>query len=346
MSTLRDKLRRFDSYRRRATRGWERRLLGWVASRNRIVREETEVRRILVVRSTNRIGNAIFQLPFLHALRARYPDATIELVQSSGLMTPFIEELTVSRIHLLHFRWGKLTASLQALLALRKTPFDRVYTPFPSSTDHLITACIRASDKRGFNEMNGDVLFDEAITPLDDWHYAHTPLQLLGITSPPRYLEHAPRLWKEAALPVQSGETVRIGFFTGARDGKGLTHRQWQHLLGRIRSHMPSAHLIHIQDPTLPEPNLGDEIISLQSLEALARFTSGLHLFICADTGPLHLAAASGVRCLALYTQTTPSRYGCLGANHHHQEVTDRENIPLDGNWLQGLQPAHLSRAS
>ncbi|MEW7865517.1 glycosyltransferase family 9 protein [Aeromonas diversa] len=346
MSMLRDKLRRFDSYRRRATRGWERRLLGWVARRNRIAQPNADVRRILVVRSTNRIGNAIFQLPFLHALRDRYPDATIELVQSSGLMTPFMAELAIDRIHLVNFRWGKIIGALRTLLSLRQTRFDLVYTPFPSSTDHLITALIRAADKRGFNEMNGDVIFDNGITPLADWHYAHTPLQLLGITTPPGYLEHAPRLWKEAMPAVQEEQAVRIGFFTGARDGKGLTHKQWQHLLARVRNHMPMAHLIHIQDPAQPEPNLGDEVVSLQSLEALARFTAGLHLFICADTGPLHLAAASGVRCLALYTQTTPRRYGCLGPDHCHQEVRDRDDIPLDPHWLAQQRASPLRQVS
>jgi ADP-heptose:LPS heptosyltransferase len=33
-------------------------------------------------------------------------------------------------------------------------------------------------------------------------------------------------------------------------------------------------------------------------------------LFVSADTGPLHLAAASGVPCLGLFTQTDPARYG------------------------------------
>ena len=46
--------------------------------------------------------------------------------------------------------------------------------------------------------------------------------------------------------------------------------------------------------------------MSLSSLSELARFAGGLSLFVSGDTGPLHLAAASGVPCLGLFTQTDP----------------------------------------
>ena len=66
----------------------------------------------------------------------------------------------------------------------------------------------------------------------------------------------------------------------------------------------------------------------------LTRFTGGLTLFVSCDTGPLHLAAASGVPCLGLFTQTDPARYGCLGAQHLNLVIEDRNAIPLDGYWL------------
>lgn len=126
----------------------------------------------------------------------------------------------------------------------------------------------------------------------------------------------------------------RIGFFTGARKGKGLSRPQWQQLLAKVRRLAPEAQLIHIQDPGQPAMRLGDVAVSFGSLPELARFSAGLSLFICADTGPLHLAAASGVPCLALYTQTSPARYGCLGRHHCHLVVEDRDDIRLDPIWL------------
>lgn len=74
--------------------------------------------------------------------------------------------------------------------------------------------------------------------------------------------------------------------------------------------------------------------VSLGNLSELARFASGLALFVSCDTGPLHLAAASGVPCLGLFTQTDPARYGCLGAQHLNLVVDDRNAIPLDAHWL------------
>ena len=40
-----------------------------------------------------------------------------------------------------------------------------------------------------------------------------------------------------------------IGFFTGARKGKGLSATQWRRLLGDLRRHSPDALLIQLEDP-------------------------------------------------------------------------------------------------
>lgn len=58
---------------------------------------------------------------------------------------------------------------------------------------------------------------------------------------------------------------------------------------------------------------LGPETTSLADLLALVR---AARLFISADTGPMHLAAASGVPCVALFGPKDPAVYAPYGCGH------------------------------
>ncbi|WP_349917969.1 glycosyltransferase family 9 protein [Aeromonas veronii] len=338
MSTLRDALRRFDSQRRCWTQGLERAFLAWLARRGKLPDAKPGVRRILVIRSTNRIGNNLFLLPFLQALRSAHPDADIELVCSGGPLLPFLSHLRLAQLHRVRLQGRHLLTALPILWRLRRQHYDRVYVPFASSTDHLIAAWVRGAEKLGFDDAKGDLLFEHPQRPDSECHYAHQPLQLLGqsasLTDP---IPLGARLGPSPELTTLVNtypDRPLVGFFTGARKGKGLSQPQWQRLLWDLHQHHPTALLIQLTDPADPMPPLGDCQVTLPNLVELVRFTQDLRLFISADTGPLHLAAASGVPCLGLFTQTDPARYGCLGPRHRNQVIGDRNAIPLDLAWL------------
>ncbi|WP_439833090.1 glycosyltransferase family 9 protein [Aeromonas caviae] len=339
MTHLNDALRRFDGQRRVWTAGLERTLLGWLASRSALPPSSQAPRRILVIRSTNRIGNNLFLLPFLHQLHRAHPHAELELVCSPTPLLPFLADLPLQHIHQIRLQGRHLPGALSALSRLRRQHYDRVYVPFASSTDHFIAAWVQAREKCGFDDGHGDLIFQRPQAADSECHYAHQPLQLLGIPGNPAEpiplgsLLQGPSPTLSALRRAHPGRPL-IGFFTGARKGKGLSLPQWQRLLGDLRRHSPDALLVQLADPAAPEHQLGDVHVSLGNMEELARFTGGLSLFVSADTGPLHLAAASGVPCLGLFTQTNPARYGCLGAQHLNLVIEDRNAIPLDQQWL------------
>nr|WP_242397248.1 hypothetical protein [Aeromonas salmonicida] len=87
----------------------------------------------------------------------------------------------MQRIHQIRLQGKHLIPALPRLWHLRRQHYDSVYVPFASSTDHLIAAWVRASEKVGFDDARGDVLFDRLIAPDTHCHYAHQPLQLLGM---------------------------------------------------------------------------------------------------------------------------------------------------------------------
>ncbi|UXB09959.1 glycosyltransferase family 9 protein (plasmid) [Aeromonas dhakensis] len=339
MSKYRDILRRFDGQRRQWTSGVERLLLVCLARGSRLPSDELPPRRILVVRSNNRIGNNLFLLPFLQQVQKSHPGAEVELVCSKGPLLPLFDTLNLHRIHLVRLQGKGLFKALPTLLQLRQQRYDLVYVPFASSTDHLLAAWVRGREKLGFDDAKGDAIFVRPEPIDEDRHYAYRPLRLLGV-------DVVPEQQIVLGLPVatshpQLTELARehpgqplIGFFTGARKGKGLTLVQWQRLLAQLRQQTPNAVMIQFNDPVAPLPLVGDATLSLASLCEFATVTARLSLFVSCDTGPLHLAAASGVPCLGLFTQTDPRHYGCLGAQHHNLVVEDRDQIAFDIEWL------------
>jgi ADP-heptose:LPS heptosyltransferase len=51
-------------------------------------------------------------------------------------------------------------------------------------------------------------------------------------------------------------------------------------------------------------------------------------VFVSADTGPMHLAAAVGTRCVALFGPKEPAVYRPYGPGHHVLHRPDRDGSP------------------
>ena len=66
----------------RLVRSTVMRVIGWLAPKGRpqTVKSSDSFKRILLVRTNYRIGNAILTLPAIQAFRARYPEAEIDFV--------------------------------------------------------------------------------------------------------------------------------------------------------------------------------------------------------------------------------------------------------------------------
>lgn len=62
-------------------------------------------------------------------------------------------------------------------------------------------------------------------------------------------------------------------------------------------------------------PNEAIDLCGQTSLPQLAAVASEVNLFLSNDTGPLHLAAATGSRVVGVYTCTSPARTGPYGTN-------------------------------
>lgn len=160
-------------------------------------------------------------------------------------------------------------------------------------------------------------------------------LTAMDIPSPPDYTPHlalsterqqAGRVRLERA-GIAAGERPLIGLFPGAEFGpsKRWPMKRFAGLAQEIRKMIPSARQIILAGPReiwlgvrvyeesgKIHPVIGPDL----DLAGLAAVLSQLDLLITNDSGPMHLAAALGVPCVALFGPTNPTRTAPSGPSH------------------------------
>ena len=347
----RNLLRRFDQFRRRHTEGISTWLYGWIG-RDRVLLKERlptdQVKRVLVLRNNKRIGNMYFLLPFLNSLRDTYPQASIDLMVISDAQAQIFKGMSLTRIWVSHFAFGTAWSFIQTLRQCRKQPYDLLLMPHPSSTDILIGGYIHARNKVSFASPKVNRVYPHAIkAPHASVHAAQTPLALLdgpAQNHPPInhlmvYTEHERDQARDEVRLLRGDATYCIAYFRGARGKKIVPDTDWLAIRQWFNEAATTPIVwIEILSPDVTEP-LVAQAHTWQSadLRKLGAFLAACDLFICGDTGPLHLADAANARCLGLFTATSPEHYGCMGAQSTN--VTKLTDINPE-TILGGLVPS------
>ncbi len=290
--------------------------------------------RILVIRHRF-LGDTILSVPFLRALRRLYPEAQIAVLVSefSGQLlqnNPYIDELICFDNTDFH-RYEKASQPKnfwQAVLDLRARRFDRVYILKRSFSSALMSFLAGIPERIGFDTEARGFLLTERISFNSKRHEA---LNFLA------HLELSPSL----------GELSDIAFWPTKTESEKAC-AQLANLTGRkIILHAPSAHPLklwsveHWAKLALALGERGFQLIfsgapsdleyyaqiealmtpqkpalNLCSLDNTLRENVALYaqceLMIAVDSGPLHLAAATGIPVIALFGPTDPARWSPL----------------------------------
>lgn len=342
---MRTLLRRFDRFRRDNTEAlarWAFRLLG----RDRFLLDERltddQVRRILVLRNNKRIGNMYFMLPFLNGLRRAYPDAVIELMVINTQQAAIFKHLDIDRVIVSDFSFYTAWQFIKVMREHRRHVYDLLIMPHSSASDTIIGGLIHARNKIAFwgDETSGVYRhsFDvkpnnphaalSALTLIDELGHrqAETPNHQMVFSDEESV--HA----RELVAKFRGQADYCFAYFRGARGNKIVPDADW----ARIRKLFDAAldgqiSWVEILSPDIRSPlTEGTRTFESADLRQLGCFLKHCNLFICADTGPLHLADAAGARCVGLFTATPIEHYGCLGK----QTVNVQDLAKLDANEI------------
>ncbi len=285
--------------------------------------ETTVVKRILVVRINYRIGNILFTTPLLNALEKKFPNAKIDVIIGAPFISSLLEGMP--QVHHVYSFPRKLLKQPLKVLALKKelqeNHYDLLVTPsLMSTSDSLIALSVPATYKVGFyapdvfSPLTHTVPFPEDIA-----HEALKPLALMSLFGETKQADMLPFLdiRLHEAEKKSAGTDIpphAIGIFRDARNEKKIDDQWWRELLDTLQKKDSSLTFIDILDPNNTVPlNKDIQTLSEKDLRLLAAKIANLDAFICGDTGPMHLASASGTATIALFKTTSPTLYGTLG---------------------------------
>lgn len=317
---------------RRVRRGVRRDLSRWLARRRgtyKPIRAPLPApRRILVCRINARLGNILFLTPLLRSLAASYPDAEIDVLLRVPAHAGLLAGMPgVRRIHVLPNRLLRLPGFLRSL---RRRHYDLAIDPnIHSSGNRIALALCAARYRLGFAGPDQWLrLTHAAARPAAERHQARQALDLLteAIDGPPPKIHRdlgvypgtearlrAERLLREALGPAwRKRPRPLMGFFVEASGPKRLPAawwRRWHAALERDAFLTPVQVLAPGEAPLIPAA----AALGTADLDVLAAAMARMDLFVAADSGPMHLAAAAGVPVIGLFTATEPADYAPLG---------------------------------
>jgi heptosyltransferase II len=307
--------------------------------RRRHANPSGEIRKILAVEYWN-LGDIVMESPFLQNLRIQYPSAHIVLL-TSPKCAPLIEkqglvdEVKVVRVPWAqHYsRWRKYNPFsplwlelFQTLKFLRAQYFDLAFVARADIRENFILWLIEARQRVGYGFGGGAFLLTDVVVPdLEHPHFSNRWLQLLEHLGKP-ILTQQPRLLlteeeERAADRFLAERGVTDGeFLVGVHAGARSAIRQWgeenfEAVARRLQRQFP-VKIVWFQEPNQPSPVLARNHNFLPLSLPLRPFMAVLRrcrLFICNDSGPMHISTAIGVPVVAIFGPTEPAWFGPLG---------------------------------
>jgi lipopolysaccharide heptosyltransferase II len=297
-----------------------------------------EVRSILLLEYWN-LGDIVMESPFVQNLRINYPNARIVLL-TSPKAAPLLENqglvnevITVRVPWAQHYsRWRKYNPFsplwielLRMLRFLHAQHFDLAFTARADIRENCILWLAEIPRRVGYAFGGGGYFLTDTVTP--DLEHPHFSVRWM------RLLEHLgkPILVQEPSLSI-SGEEERAAeqylaehgirgqdFLVGIHPGARSVTRQWGEenfvvLAQRLRAQY-SVKILWFQDPSQVRPaQHTDDFIPLSlPLRQFMAVLKRCRLFICNDSGPMHISTALGVPVVAVFGPTEPLWFGPLG---------------------------------
>ena len=284
---------------------------------------ELRLERVLII-APNWVGDSLFFLPAVDALRQRYPQARFDLLAKPSIAGLLKESGRFQQVHAVPAGAGRL-ARFWAHWRLRDQRYDLAVV-FPDSFSTAFAAFLTGATLRAGRQGEGRSLFlswgfrlpprqrerhvvDEylelAVACGADPQSARQPV--LGLST--AGVEERQRLFRENQM--EKGLLIGLCPTSAFGPAKQWPAGHWSELARELRAR-------RFQVAFFCAPNELDQVAAMAreagpgvpvlapSLAGLAACLASCEAVVANDSGPLHLAAAVGSRCLGLYGPVDP----------------------------------------
>lgn len=293
------------------------------------------LRKILVVRTDERVGNVLLTIPLLRALRTALPEAEIDLLHAASKRA-LIEGLPYPTRSIPFDRQDAFRAPLRLMRLLRELRARRYDVAIEAGHWHafsltaaLLCRVVKARTQVGHDRGDARALLGHVVpAPTDVTHDVTVKLRLLGpLGLPGAGLALETPLGADAASTARAAAQLsEIGLVEGrfllVNPGSRKLDRRWPaDRYGRAAAAAGAAH--GLTPVILWGP--GEESIARAVVEAagptarlaprtnlreLAALFRRAALVLTNDTGPMHLAAACGAPVVAVFVVADHERWG------------------------------------
>ncbi len=285
---------------------------------------------ILVCRPNTRLGNTVLLTPLIEELQTRLPNARIDVLSACPAAPEVFAGFPgVYRVHELPFRGVRHPFRYAGtLLRVCRVGYDIIIDPCPNSwTARFLTRWIPGRLKVGFTHPRRQWGLDVSV-PFKDAprHMGAYPVYLvrrvlfdldpqvaradeatLTVHLSPAEREFGRREIRRLAGDEASGPVIALA--THATGAKRFAVSWWRAVLEQLRMRVPQARFIEIRSPsghaTLPE--LAG--FSSRRTRHVAAVIDAATCFVCADSGLMHLGAATDTVTVGLFKVTLPQLY-------------------------------------
>jgi ADP-heptose:LPS heptosyltransferase len=285
---------------------------------------------ILICRPNTRLGNTLLMTPLLEEIEATLPLARVEILTACPAAHEVFREFpAVRRVHQLPFRGVRHPLRhLLTLLGVRRTRYDILIDPCPRSwTARFLTRHFPARLKLGFesahkgNGVDVSVPFEGAPVHMGDYPVYLLRRGLLGLdedasrAATPRLsirMTEAERLAGREEIERLlggrgSGPVVAVA--AHATGAKRFSVDWWRRMIVSLQARVPAARFVEIRPPNgvaaLPEL----PAYYSRRVRQVAAVLEAADCFVCADSGLMHLGAATDATTVGLFKVTEPRLY-------------------------------------
>ena len=285
---------------------------------------------ILVCRPNTRLGNTLLMTPLVAEIEATLPAARVEILTACPAAPDVFREFpSVERVHQLPFRGVRHPLRhLLTLLHVRRRRYDVLIDPCPRSwTGRFLTRRLPASLKLGFSsghKLDGvdvSVPFEGAPVHMGDYPVYLLRRGLLGLDAQAARADTPKLSIRLTAAELRAGreEIERllgsggsgavVAVAAHATGAKRFDVEWWRRMIASLHASIPSARVIEIRPPSglaaLPEL----PAYYSRRVRQVAAVLEAADCFVCADSGLMHLGAATDATTVGLFKVTEPRLY-------------------------------------
>ncbi len=291
---------------------------------------KNKVNKIIVV-DLLYLGDLLFAHPFLENLRANFPDAKIEMVVNHIFADIMAENKSVDQVYAFNKGWST-SKSIKFARKLKQNNYQLGINIHGNWRSTFLMSLINPAEKVGIGGFAKDILLDRTLQLDAEQHMVKQYLTLLDQLNLKVDYEVKPALLHSKVAEDSLKKILQANNFQeqkttiGLNTGGSWPTKRWPASkfasLADMLIDRYQAQIVLLGGPGDRERSdkieglMRNSVINLAgetSLQQLAALLRKLNLVISNDSGPVHVAVASGTKTLTIFGPSDEKKYKPLG---------------------------------